>query len=152
MVSRPSNAAGNHRRAAMVLIAVTAAILISAAVPIETKMSPAWRIQVAATGPSPQPLPKCRVTQIWQHYTFQSEGQEDRKLTDSEGWVEFPERSVKATLFERITGAIRNLNDGVHASFGPDVGLLVSCRGYETELVKYRGEGAPTGVILLRKR
>jgi hypothetical protein len=43
-----------------------------------------------------------KVTEHWQHYLVESEGHEEVRQTDESGRVDFPERSVRASVASRM--------------------------------------------------
>lgn len=75
--------------------------------PFPTTIVPAWKLQVVEENGNI--CPNKRVTQNWAHYSIYIGGgnfQIEDRLTDEEGYVEFPERTVWAPLIWRIIGAI----------------------------------------------
>ena len=86
--------------------------------PYKSVVCPAWQIQVVTeTG---KPLKGAFVRQHWQDYSVESDGHEQDAYTDENGYVSFPERTIKASLLSRGLGAISNtLSQGIHASYGP---------------------------------
>lgn len=137
------------RRLAFLSI-VSATLVVAGSWPIETKVSVAWKARVI-TDETGEPLPGCRVRQYWQQYTFEELGHEDEVRTDGAGGFELPERLLRASTFNRIIGAVQNLTLGVHASFGAESSVSVSCRGYETAWVKPGDSGTPPKVIAVKR-
>src|SRR4030095_11958829 len=91
---------------------------IASLYPIESTICPAWTIQVVDQ--NGQPLGGAFVRQIWQHYSVESTRHEQDAPTDANGYVSFPERTVRASILSRVLGAIVNmLTRGVHAGYGP---------------------------------
>jgi hypothetical protein len=84
---------------------------------------PAWRIQVVDE--SGNPLRGAFVRQVWQDYTLESGSHEQDAQTDGNGYVSFPERTIKASLLFRTLGAImKGISLNVHASYGPSSYIL----------------------------
>ena len=82
----------------VILLLVTLTIFI----PIKTRMIPKWRLQVVDV--NGVACPKMRVTESWGHYRLYLDGNDsiDDRLTDLNGYVEFPERFTRASLSRRI--------------------------------------------------
>ena len=79
-----------------------AAIAIGGLIPFETTVVPKWKVRVVdETG---APYASMRVRQSWKHYTLETEAGEnsDTRWTDMEGYVEFPERIVNASILSRV--------------------------------------------------
>lgn len=66
-----------------------------------------------------RPVQGVVVRQIWQHYSFESEGHRVDLRTDASGRVTFPRRTIRASVLRRMLHPAWNvLTQGVHASFG----------------------------------
>lgn len=108
------------------LLIVIIAVLI---IPFPTTIVPAWKLKVIDD--KGKICPKKEVTQTWAHYSvcvglgcFQSED----KITNAEGNVEFPKRTIWAPLIWRILGSlIANALTIAHGSAG--VASSVHTRG-----------------------
>jgi hypothetical protein len=85
-----------------------------------TTVVPVWKLRVIDINGTP--CPNSQVNQGWGHYSLELEspiGGSEYRLTDSNGYVEFPERTIKATLFWRIIGPIiAFVMQFAHGSFG----------------------------------
>lgn len=70
--------------------------------PIETSVIPQWHIQLVDVNETP--CASMRVTQSWGHYRLYLDGNysSDHRLTDQNGYVRFPERTIRASLSRRI--------------------------------------------------
>lgn len=70
--------------------------------PIETSVIPQWTIQVIDVNGAA--CANMRVTQSWGHYRLYADGNNssDDRLTDQNGYVRFPERTIRASLLRRI--------------------------------------------------
>ena len=81
---------------------VVCALVIALFVPIETKFLPQWRLQVADV--NGVACSNMRVTQSWGHYRLYLDGNysSDDRVTDMNGYVQFPERTIRASAARRI--------------------------------------------------
>ena len=96
--------------------------------PYSSVVAPAQRIVVM--NEKSQPVKGVGVRQSWQHYTLESHSHEEDLTTGTDGRVAFPERRIRACLFARWTYPFGNiLNQGVHASFGPDTYIIILGKG-----------------------
>jgi hypothetical protein len=98
-------------------------------IPFETTVVPSWRLRVADEQGTPYAGIKTR--ESWRHYslTLTNGGDEEERWTDRDGYVEFPRRTIKMSVFKRL--ALRTLTTinrtmhgrtGVHAyvmAWGP---------------------------------
>jgi hypothetical protein len=71
--------------------------------PIETRVIPQWTVQVIDVNGAV--CANMRVTESWGDYRLYLDGndEEDRRFTDLNGYVQFPERTERASLLRRIT-------------------------------------------------
>ena len=71
-------------------------------VPFETSVIPEWRVQVVDV--NGRVCANTRVTQSWGHYRLYLDGNDasEDRFTDVNGYVEFPERAIEASLLRRI--------------------------------------------------
>jgi hypothetical protein len=82
---------------------------------------PEWSVQLVDGDGSPVPF-AC-VSQSWQQYSFEREGQSDERRADSAGRVVFPERRATASLLRRVVGPLSQLPN-VHASYGTHAWII----------------------------
>ncbi|MDQ2855605.1 MAG: hypothetical protein M3R68_04695, partial [Acidobacteriota bacterium] len=62
--------------------------------PFQSTTVPRWRVHIVdETGAT---VPDISVTEHWQHYLLEAAGNEDARVTDRAGVVEFPARTVRA--------------------------------------------------------
>ena len=111
------------KRGLLILSACVAVILLY---PAKTVVVPAWKIRVVDE--SGRPLPNEFVRQVWKHYSLElgADDHSDDKWTDAEGYVSFPERTVRANLLQRILVPVRNMVAlGPHASYGISAYVMV---------------------------
>ena len=83
----------------VVLICMGAFVILA---PIETSVIPQWTVQVVDVNGSA--CANMRVTQSWGQYRLYLDGNysSDQRLTDPNGYVHFPERTIRASLSRRI--------------------------------------------------
>jgi hypothetical protein len=104
-------------------------LIISFLVPYPTTVVPEWKIRVIDQ--DGRPFVGEEVREIWQHYSLESEGHEEERLTDEKGYVVFPERRIWSPLLWRIfsTGIAAALTLA-HGSMGVSAWVMVI--GYST--------------------
>lgn len=70
--------------------------------PFESTVLPVWNLQVVDVNESV--CRDMRVTQDWGHYSLDLDGGggSDVRLTDMNGYVEFPKRMIRASLLQRV--------------------------------------------------
>jgi hypothetical protein len=70
--------------------------------PFKTTVVPAWRLRVVDEKDSPYGGKQVR--QAWKHYSIEINGTDnlDDRWTDTDGYVTFPERSIRASILRRI--------------------------------------------------
>jgi len=81
---------------------LTIGFILALLAPFETTMIPRWKLQVVDVNGTP--CSNMRVTQSWGHYRlfFGGNYASDDRDTDINGYVEFPQRTVQASLSRRI--------------------------------------------------
>src|ERR1044071_5555855 len=86
-----------------ILIIAPLCVLISAAIyPFESLVVPSWKVEVIdINGAVCANMP---VTETWGHYSLFLAGdfQSADEVTDSQGFVEFPERHIRAIGIRRV--------------------------------------------------
>jgi hypothetical protein len=103
-------------------------ILLWLLIPIPEVVSPDWTVFV--TDAAGHPIPDATVTVFSQDYTVQTQDIETAKVTGKDGTVHFDKRRIYPMGLMKLFGAIRNLDQGAHASFGAHTFLHVSKTGY----------------------
>ena len=122
-------------------IIIIAALLILL-IPFPTLIVPNWRVQVVDFNGNV--CPNRNVRETWSHYSiYINDGNfqwEDRQ-TNSEGYVEFPERKVWAPLIWRAIGSvIANILILAHGSAGPHA--TINTTGLKDKAwIDYRSDG-----------
>src|SRR5712691_1172685 len=105
-----------------ILVGLLGAVVASL-YPSTSTVCPAWTIQVVDTAGNP--LRGAFVRQVWKDYSVESASHEQDVHTDENGYVSFPERTVRSSWLARTVGVISNtVSLGVHASYGPSAHVL----------------------------
>src|SRR2546425_4066631 len=85
-----------------VLFAGAAVLLLAFLLyPFKTRIVPRWRLNVVDEA-RVLGVPDIRVTEHWQHYLLESEGHEEMQKTNQNGLVDFPARTIRASLASRV--------------------------------------------------
>jgi len=119
--------------------------------PFKTTVVPEWRVRIVDEVGNP--LRTTRVREVWKHYTIESASHQEDLITDADGYVTFPMRTVRGSLLVRIGRPIVNVLN-VHASFGPSA--YVSVLDYpddsflEDNNTYFPDQPLPTQVVLKR--
>ncbi len=135
------------------LFLLLAAIAIAGLIPFETTVVPKWKVRVVdETG---APYASMRVRQSWKHYTLETEAGEnsDTRWTDTEGYVEFPERVLSAGILSRVVrSAFAVFKLVAHGSLGISASIDSSGpQGYRS--IEYEpGSPLPNTLILPREQ
>jgi hypothetical protein len=137
----------SHRRLTVPLLI---AFIIAGFIPFETSVVPLWKIKVVDS--SGNPLGGIGVRQVWQDYSTESSSHEQDLITDSNGYVIFPARSVKAGLLRRLVYPIINLLSGAHASWGASswVIVLVKDASKESGSARWSSDESLPEVIMVK--
>ena len=121
--------------------------------PFKTTIVPRWRLNVVdetrVLG-----VPDIRVTEHWQHYLLESEGHEEMQKTNQNGLVDFPTRTIRASLASRVTRTIFNFaREGANAKSGPYASIVVwGSSDYETTVAIYQPETSTQTDIVVHRR
>ena|SRR6266550_3106917 len=113
----------------ILLIPLMAALIVVALYPWETTVAPEWRVRIVDQ--SGAPLRNTGVREVWRHYSIESQGHEEDLMTDQEGYVTFPKRTIRALLAVRIIKPIINALNPHHSS-GPGASVIVLAPDYDT--------------------
>ncbi len=114
-----------RRRYPIYAISILAAVLF--VYPFDSTIVPAWKLQVVDVNGNV--CQNMRVTQSWGHYSLWLEGWlgSDDRFTDMNGYVEFPERTIRANLIRRIVvPVIAHILIIFHGSVGADGAVWAS--------------------------
>ena len=84
------------------IVATLCALVLILFAPFETKLLPEWKLRV--TDVSGVACSRMRVNQSWGHYRLYLDGNysSENRMTDTNGYVQFPERTIRASLARRI--------------------------------------------------
>ncbi len=109
------------RRKIIVLVALL--IGVAACVPFPTTIVPEWKLQVLNL--DGMPCESKRVEQNWAHFSLDSTHHLDGRLSDQNGYVVFPERTIWAPSIWRIVRPIPALFLAIfaHGDFGISVSV-----------------------------
>jgi hypothetical protein len=134
------------KRLRWLLVGLVVIVMVIMLIPFESTVVPAWRIRVIDE--NGRPYAGQRVRQLWKHYTLETEaGQNiEDQLTDRDGYVSFPERTIKASLLRRVVltifSAVLIL---AHGSMGVDSSVMVTGE----YVVDYRpGRALPEQIVI----
>jgi hypothetical protein len=102
---------------------IAAAALMAFAYPLEVTVAPDWSLTVVLEDGTP--LTQLPIREVWQHYSVESESQEQDLATDSQGQVHFPRRRIRVSQIQRFFGCAKQfISGGAHASCGPVAYLI----------------------------
>jgi hypothetical protein len=97
------------------------------------------------------PIQEAVVRQIWDQYSLHYRNEEVHK-SDSNGYVVLPERAIKTSIFDLVSGGIGNiLGYTIHASFCSSDSVGVHAEGYEWKWF-FDGEKLESGIVVLEKK
>jgi hypothetical protein len=88
--------------------------------PLETTVVPEWKLRVVDQ--SGQRLRGNRVRESWCHYTLETQCHEEELLTDEDGYVQFPQRAIRASLITRAAKFLVRVPNA-HSSYGPSASV-----------------------------
>ena len=112
---------------------------------------PAWKIQLVDEAGNP--LKTAVARQIWQDYDVEDHSHEQDLRPDKNGYVNFPERSIRTSPKTKAIGRAKNLKRlGVHASIGPHAYILAWSDKLEGDITYAEGEPLPTKLVMRPKR
>ena len=123
------------------ILIIALCIVIAAAIyPYESTVVPAWKVKVIDTnGAACENMP---VTEMWGHYSlfFTGDFQSADDLTNRDGYVEFPERRVRAIGIRRLVMPfVTQILTIAHGSTGVDGAVSVSGLK-EVAWLSYKGD------------
>lgn len=103
----------------LVSMALVCALIVVGSIPYETIVIPPWTLRVIDdTG---TPYSHKQVRQTWKDYTLEADAADnlEDRWTDAEGYVSFPQRSLRASLIKRGARTFFNvIKLGAHGSVG----------------------------------
>ena len=116
-------------RVSILWVLLLAALAVIALYPWETTVAPEWRVRIVDQ--SGIPLRTTGVREVWRHYSVESRGHEEDSMTDQEGYVTFPKRTIRTVLVARLIKPMINALSPHHSS-GPGASVIVLAPEYIT--------------------
>lgn len=99
-----------------ILLALSLVLVVLVIYPFESTVVPQWKIRLVDE--SGNSVVGVGVNEGWRHYSVEIRRHEESLITDDEGYVTFPRRTVRAgVLIRAVGGMITALNP--HGSSGP---------------------------------
>jgi hypothetical protein len=112
-----------------ILVIFLGLVVIAVLYPFEVTVVPAWRMRIVDE--KGVPLTNSMVREVWMHYSIETRGHEEDSRTDNDGYVSFPERTIRAPLLQRLVRTTLNkLNP--HGSLGPVAYIICLAPGYDS--------------------
>jgi hypothetical protein len=106
----------------LVTCAFIAGLLALLVYPFETTVVPDWKIRIVDE--ASKPVTSVVVREQWRNHSVEFSGQNEDRMTDNDGYVSFPRRTVRAPLIFRVVGAVVvSLN--IHGESGSKASALV---------------------------
>lgn len=129
MSARVTQLMRNLKRRKAILVVLLAIVSVVALYPLKTTVVPEWRVRIVDE--SGAPLKSTAVREVWQHYDIESKGHRQDFITDNQGYVTFPERTVRGALAVRV---IRRMITFIfpHQSSGPDAFVVILAPDYDS--------------------
>ena len=114
--------------------------------------APRWRLRVIDDAGTV--VRNIKVTEHWQHYLVESEGHEEVRQTNESGLVDFPERTVQASIVSRGLGRLERFGSlGAPARSGPYASIVVwGSRDYETVVAVHESEATLPGEVVVHRQ
>lgn len=125
-------------------------LLVALLYPFETTLVPQWNLRIVDD--SGAPVREINVTEHWQNYLLESEGHEEAKATNQDGFVSFRARNIRASVANRVFAWINKLgsqNRGRPVRYGSVV--VWGSKNYETTVAVYSGEGLPQAEVCAQR-
>ncbi|MBZ5525948.1 MAG: hypothetical protein LAP21_27300 [Acidobacteriia bacterium] len=94
-----------------------------------TPATPRWEVWVVDE--NGHTLKGMTVRLSWRNYSAEKQGHEEDRITDKNGYVVFPARTLKASRSRRAAETADSARAGVHASFGPHASVYAFGQGRE---------------------
>lgn len=112
----------------LILVSVLTGLAVVGLYPWKTTVVPEWKVRIIDENGAP--LTRTGVRQVWQHYDVESKVHRQDLLTDNDGYVIFPERTVRGALVVRIVRRV--INTLPHQSSGAHAFVVVLAPDYDT--------------------
>jgi hypothetical protein len=97
--------------------------LVFLLLPIETETVPAWTLKVVDA--SGRKIANIGVREHWQNYSVEFSGHREDLVTNVDGDVTFPARTLRASPMRRLLYPLLNMLGGVHASWHGSAHIVV---------------------------
>ena len=140
-----------RRAKKIVLIAVFALFFVIVLYPWKTTVVPEWRVKIIEQ--SGAPVRDTAVREVWHHSSLESASHQEELITDKDGYVTFPRRTIRVPLVVRAFRPMVNaLNP--HGSSGPFAVVIVLPVEYDTwsNNAFLRGKPLPKEIIVKKNR
>jgi hypothetical protein len=100
--------------------AILLGLIVTFSYPFEFTVVPEWKLRIVdQTG---QRLRGNRVRESWCHYTFENQDHEEDLLSDGDGYVQFPRRTIRGNLITLVAKFLEQFVN-VHSSSGPSASV-----------------------------
>lgn len=138
-------------RRGKVLILLLAVLALIALYPWKTTIVPEWQVRIVDE--EGIPLRNTGVREVWQHSSVEARSHEEDRVTDNEGYVTFPQRTIRSPLAIRILRPTINAINP-HYSSGPHAYLIVLAPDYDTWSNQFAlpGRPLPKEVVVKKNR
>ena len=113
---------------------------------------PRWQLRVVDDAGAV--VREIKVTEHWQHYLVESEGHEEMGQTNGSGRVDFPERTVRASIASRVLGKLSRFKSaGTPVQSGPYASIVVwGSRDYQTTVAVYQPEAPLQSEVVVHRQ
>jgi hypothetical protein len=115
--------------------------------PFKTTTVPIWSVRVIDEAGAP--VREINVTEHWQDYPLELNGQEEARRTNQDGVATFDSRSVRASLARRLFLRITKPRNRTAVPYGAIV--VWGSKNYSTTVAVYRGEELPQPEIRVQR-
>lgn len=127
---------------------ISGLIALALLYPFQTTVIPAWTIRVVCENGAP--VGREFVKQGWAHYTLESYSHTEDQRTDDDGYVTFPERTIRAGLLQRGVYTVwSKALTLAHGSYGPSADVIAWDAQRMPHSVDYKvGEPLPREIVV----
>lgn len=132
---------GRSTRASVIGVLLAVALLLF--YPFQTTIVPEWTLKVVDEEGAA--VREVNVTEHWQHFLLENEAHEELKPVADNGAVEFPARTIRASLMRRGVATIRRIKQGGwRARRSPAASIVVwGNKAYATTVAVYDASHLP---------
>ena len=141
--------AKSQRHTWLLLASACLGVLLLLFYPFKTTIVPAWSLRVVdEEGASVRDV---NVTEHWQHFLLESSSHEQVQRAGNNGVVNFPERSIRASLLRRGLATIGRIKqDGWRARRSPAASVVVwGNKDYATTVAVYIPSELPQSHVIV---